>query len=102
MLKFTLFGNLFFEPVQPAVGDLIQHVFDQFIAQRDQFIVFLFHFLDSDLGCGAETDDPRHIFGRGAPAALLPAAVQKRRYLCSLANIERANAFRPVKLMGGN
>ena len=53
------------------------------------------------LGRCAEPGDGRYVFGSSAAAALLATAGNKGRKACALVNHQRADAFRPADLVGG-
>jgi hypothetical protein len=75
----------------------------QSVAQGGHFlIVTAFEGLHRQLRSLTQSDDPRNIFRSGAARALVPAAMEERLQMSSLANVKRAHPLSSVHLVPGN
>ena len=85
--------------VQPDVRDALRDAVDQPVAEGLHPGALLSHRGQCDLARFAQTDDAGDVVRARALAALLRAAVQIRGKPDSLADVERADALRPVELV---
>src|SRR6266550_8325809 len=87
-------------PVQDGVGYARAHPGDDPVAQCRLPWGLESAALARDSHRHSEADDARHVLRSGAPALLLAAAGLHRRDARPAAYVQRADALRPVELMG--
>ena len=82
-------------------ADALQDAVFEAIAQPRQPIAFARQLVHSKAGRDAEPDNRRHVFGPGAPIALVLAARHRRHHSRAAFDPQRAGAFRPSDFVGG-
>ena len=80
-------------PVQPAIGNLFQHVFDEIVPKLPLFCRALRHGFQRDFRRLAQPHDARDVFRARPALALLGAAMHERAQFQPLSDIQKADAL---------